>query len=496
MFRRIIIKLLPIFIVLITTAYAKEPITIAVLDFKGTDVPSAVSGAVTDLIKSDFVNTNLFKILERQQINEILKEQGFQQTGCTEQSCAVEIGKLLSAKKILIGEVTKVGQSIIITARIVDVEQGVIEFSAKETASSEDNIVAAASILTRSLIVQIKGESSLPEALPASSRLNASDGDFVGSIAIDWEKVPEAISYRVYRSLYEDKDYKEIVKTTNTIYYDFSAEPGKFYYYKVTAWGTKGEGMLSKADSGFMKLALPDSPKASINEEKSVNLIWAKVKGAEKYYIYKSATVNGEYAELDSVNNTTYDDTKISAGEKAWYKIKAWSPTGFSNYSNPVQGYRLSQEEANKQNIVYAKIGYYSRGLIPGWGQYYSGRTTKGILYGSAFLASCLNLVYAQINYNKAKSDYNNIQAGTSDSKVKSIRQDYKNAALYANISLGMVVAVYAFNLVDIFFLNRPDFSKDFSLLRSGNTYITFDLNNRYENIKEKQINLGFNIKF
>jgi hypothetical protein len=494
--RQIIVILLLIFCVFIANTFSNELIPIAVLDFKGTDVSPAATNAVTDLIKSDIVNTRLFKVLERQQINEILKEQGFQQTGCTDTSCAVEIGKLISAKKILIGEATKVGQSIIITARIVDVELGVIEYSAKETATSEENIVNAVSILTRNLIIQIKGESSLPESLPAPENVNSSDGNFGDCISIEWEKVPEAISYRVYRSFFEDKEYKEIVKTTNTIYYDYSVDSGKFYYYKVAAWGTNGEGILSKPDSGFMNLSSPYSLKASLDYENAINISWGKVKGAEKYYIYKSASVNGEYVELDNVNDTSYSDTKISAGEKAWYKIKAWSSPGFGNFSNPVQGYRLSQEEANKLKISYAKFGYYSRGFVPGWGQYYSGKTTKGILYGSAFLVSCLNLVYAQWNYNKAKSDYDNISVGTSDSEVRKTRKDYKDASRYANISLGIVAAIYAFNLVDIYFINRPDFSKDFSLIQYGNTYLTFDLNNRYENTKGKQINLGFNIKF
>jgi TolB-like protein len=496
MFRQIIFIVLLVLYTFKVNVYPEEIITIAVLDFKGTDVSTAVSSAVTDLIKSDFVNTKLFKILERQQINEILKEQGFQQTGCTEQSCAVEIGKLLSAKKILIGEVTKVGQSIIITARIVDIEQGVVEYSAKETAVSEDNILSSVSILTRNLIIQIKGESILPESLPAPDWIKVTDGNFADSIAIEWAQVPDAISYHIFRSLFEDKEYIEIAKTTKTIYYDYTIQPGKLYYYKVIAWGTNGEGISSKVDSGYMKLSSPDSLKASFSDDKVIKIRWGKVKGAEKYYIYKAASVDGDYVELDNVNDTSYSDSKALPGGKSWYKVKAWSSPGFSNYSNPVQGYRLSQDEEKQVRISDAKFGYYSRGLVPGWGQYYSGRTTKGIIYGSAFIVSCANLVYAQINYNKAKSDYDNIQVGTSDSKVKSIRKDYKDAAKYANISLGLVAAVYAFNLVDIFFLNKPDFSKDFSLIQSGNTFITFNLNNTYENTKEKQINFGFNIKF
>jgi hypothetical protein len=40
----------------------------------------------------------------------------------------VEIGKLLSANKVLVGEVNQLDKTTIITVRIVDVSKGVAEF--------------------------------------------------------------------------------------------------------------------------------------------------------------------------------------------------------------------------------------------------------------------------------------------------------------------------------------------------------------------------------
>jgi hypothetical protein len=85
----------------------------------------------------------------------ILKEQGFQKTGCTDSACAVQLGKLLSAKKILIGEVSKLGSSIMITVRIVDVEKGVAEFAETEKAENEDNIDKTCRLLTKKLTKNI-----------------------------------------------------------------------------------------------------------------------------------------------------------------------------------------------------------------------------------------------------------------------------------------------------------------------------------------------------
>ena len=43
-------------------------------------------------------------------------------TGCTDVSCAIELGKILNSERVIIGPVGLVGETYSITARIVDVE--------------------------------------------------------------------------------------------------------------------------------------------------------------------------------------------------------------------------------------------------------------------------------------------------------------------------------------------------------------------------------------
>jgi len=132
-----------------------EKMRIAVLDLKPKRVSKMMSNAVSDLIRSEMVKSGYFTVLERGQMNEILKEQGFQQTGCTDSSCAVQIGKIVSARKILIGEINRLRNTYLITIRIVDVEKGVSEYSAKEKALGEDNLDTASEAITRKLVQNI-----------------------------------------------------------------------------------------------------------------------------------------------------------------------------------------------------------------------------------------------------------------------------------------------------------------------------------------------------
>jgi hypothetical protein len=60
-------------------------------------------------------------------MEEILKEQGFQQSGaCDETNCAIEIGKLLSVNQIILGSIGKVGKTYTLNIRAVDIGTGKI----------------------------------------------------------------------------------------------------------------------------------------------------------------------------------------------------------------------------------------------------------------------------------------------------------------------------------------------------------------------------------
>lgn len=132
-------------------------IRIVIMDFKAQNVEKSLAANVTELIRGEMINSGRFDIIERSQVDKILKEQGFQNTGCTEQSCAVQIGKLLSANKILIGTVMKIGQKNVFSGRLVDVQRGVGEFSEKQVINSDDSMISDVSLFVMNLVNRITG---------------------------------------------------------------------------------------------------------------------------------------------------------------------------------------------------------------------------------------------------------------------------------------------------------------------------------------------------
>lgn len=103
--------------------------TVAVLEFIGYGITEDESLIFTSRFTSDLVNTNKFHVISRDNMKEILQEQGFQQSGCTEIECAVEIGKLLNAQKMISGEIGKINEKYNFVVSIINVESGKIESS-------------------------------------------------------------------------------------------------------------------------------------------------------------------------------------------------------------------------------------------------------------------------------------------------------------------------------------------------------------------------------
>lgn len=109
----------------------------AVMDFTGKNVSGADASIITDIMRTELVNTGAFNILDRANMDAILAEQKFQNSGCTEQDCAAQIGKLLNVTKMLVGTMSKLLDSYHITVNLVDVQTGKILASyAAEAANS------------------------------------------------------------------------------------------------------------------------------------------------------------------------------------------------------------------------------------------------------------------------------------------------------------------------------------------------------------------------
>ena len=115
-----------LFIVLMVGVCFGQQQNIAVFDFSNNGLSVNEVRTLTDRLRTELVLTKKFKVVERSKIEEILKEQDFQLSGCVDE-CLIEVGKLVGATSVIVGSVGKVGQTFTISARIVDASSGEIE---------------------------------------------------------------------------------------------------------------------------------------------------------------------------------------------------------------------------------------------------------------------------------------------------------------------------------------------------------------------------------
>jgi uncharacterized protein YjbI with pentapeptide repeats len=95
--------------------------TIAVLDFETIDCDISMGKKIAEIARLEIAGLKDYTLISREHLTAVLKEHELALTGCTENSCALEIGKVISAEKIITGRVMQAGNTFIFTIKYIDV---------------------------------------------------------------------------------------------------------------------------------------------------------------------------------------------------------------------------------------------------------------------------------------------------------------------------------------------------------------------------------------
>ena len=157
--------------------------TVAILDFEGRGINQMEAATLTDRLMSEMVATNAVIMVERNQMNEILQEQGLQQSGCTSSECAAEVGALLGVQNMVSGSFGKLGNTYTVDAKMFSVETGAtIRSSSKTHKGDVDGLLVIIEIVAwelvglqapAELLARVGGDDVV--AAPLASRANVAD---------------------------------------------------------------------------------------------------------------------------------------------------------------------------------------------------------------------------------------------------------------------------------------------------------------------------------
>ncbi|MBR5020872.1 MAG: type I pullulanase, partial [Oscillospiraceae bacterium] len=160
---------------------------------------------------------------------------------------------------------------------------------------------------------------------------SASNVAKTGKVKLTWEKVEDAVAYKIYRSTSKDGSYKLMYTTSGTSYTNTKAEAGVTYYYKVVAVAKKAQcdSVASAVKSRTCDLPQPKIT-GTVKKSGDPKLTWEKVEGAVAYKVYR-ATSNGSFKLMYTTSNTTYTNTNNKAGTTYRYYVVAVAENTWAN---------------------------------------------------------------------------------------------------------------------------------------------------------------------
>jgi TolB-like protein len=144
-------------------------ITISVYGLKAISVSDNLAESLQEHVESNLINYGLFDVMSRSDMDMILKENRFQQSGaCSDEECVVEAGHILGVQKIVTGTVSRVGHTYNVVLKMVDVESGRLESAAnRKHTGSIDNLLDIAEEMVGELIGPKKNEENESDSATA-----------------------------------------------------------------------------------------------------------------------------------------------------------------------------------------------------------------------------------------------------------------------------------------------------------------------------------------
>lgn len=168
-------------------------------------------------------------------------------------------------------------------------------------------------------------------ATPSGARA-ASEGST--EIMVSWSAATGAMSYEVLRSSVEGGPYSPLGTSSKASYTDTGLSANTEYYYVVEAVGSGGSSPNSNEATATTTPASPSGLTASAASNTQIDLSWTASTGATSYAIWRSTSANSGFVKIGTTNNTTFNNTGLTATTMYYYAVTATGSGGTSAESS------------------------------------------------------------------------------------------------------------------------------------------------------------------
>jgi len=412
---------------------------VAILDFESRGLPTYEVETLTERLRSEAANTNAIRLIDRKMLESILNEQGLQQSGCTTDECAAEVGELLGAQFMISGSIGKLGNTYTIDAKMVSVTTGAAVRAKTVTYKGEvSGLILEMEILAWE-IVGLKA----PQRLLMKRKIQSATDNKMTVAILDFE--PRGISTLEAQTL-TDRFATEINNTGKVVLVDRNSMREVMQEQGYTEVECSSEECA--AEVGAM-LGVQFMISGAIGKLGDTYTIDAKM--------FEVAT--GAAAKT---KNATYSG-KVD-GLITEIEVLAWEMMGLDPPAKLLKR-RLGGVSITAASVVKGKSRFGAMlrsAVMPGWGQFYSGKKTMGWAFLGGELTAAGLAFSAYSAYSTANSDltafnqqYNNATdpVQIADLRSKTLQaeadqlssNDQMTTMIYAAGGLWAINVVHAF---------------------------------------------------
>lgn len=242
-------------LVLAQQALGEKKTFLAVMEIENTGgLSKAESSLLADTIRQEIFATGKYRIVDRKNMDQILKEQGFQLSDCTSQECAVQVGQLLGVEKMVVGSVGKVGESFVLGLQLISVETGEMEsITTDKCPCPVDRLVERFKFMTRQLCASF--EARKPALLAVSVSVDGAVMELNGKSLGKSPLKPQSLAAGKYRIKVSKEEYtvwEKQVELRGGTRQDIlvTLSKAKPWYKKAWVWAVIGGVLIAGGGAG------------------------------------------------------------------------------------------------------------------------------------------------------------------------------------------------------------------------------------------------------
>ena len=210
---------------------------IAVMDFEaGEGMEKDIGRLVGDKVRETILSIRKYIVIDRANVQIIMSELAFAQTGLCDESCAVQVGRALSAHLIITGRVNKLGaESCQVSGQLTDVERtDVVQTASEKCGCGAEDVLAASEAIALSLMgIEAKMGTLVIQTTPVTASVFV-DGDKKGVTPINVRVKPGSHKIMVAAKRYEMQERVITMAPGITQSLNFSLKKEKRKWY--TTW--------------------------------------------------------------------------------------------------------------------------------------------------------------------------------------------------------------------------------------------------------------------